>query len=77
MIDTQPQVKNSELFGLMAEMEHEQLVFCHDEATGLKAIIAIHNTVLGPAMGGTRLWNYTVGRSRNQRCASAFTWNDI
>ncbi len=58
MIDTQPQVKNSELFGLMAEMEHEQLVFCHDEATGLKAIIAIHNTVLGPAMGGTRLWNY-------------------
>lgn len=58
MIDTQPQVKNSELFSLMAEMEHEQLVFCHDEATGLKAIIAIHNTVLGPAMGGTRLWNY-------------------
>lgn len=58
MIDTHPQVKNSELFGLMAEMEHEQLVFCHDEATGLKAIIAIHSTVLGPAMGGTRLWNY-------------------
>src|SRR5690606_23781040 len=32
--------------------------FCHDEATGLKAIIAIHNTVLGPALGGTRMWHY-------------------
>ncbi|MDH5597972.1 MAG: leucine dehydrogenase [Cyclobacteriaceae bacterium] len=39
-------------------MGHEQVVFCHDEATGLKAIIAIHNTILGPALGGTRLWNY-------------------
>lgn len=42
----------------MATLEHEQLVFCHDEAIGLKAIIAIHNTVLGPSMGGTRMWNY-------------------
>jgi leucine dehydrogenase len=37
---------------------HEQVVFCHDEPTGLKAIIAIHNTVLGPALGGTRMWSY-------------------
>jgi leucine dehydrogenase len=37
---------------------HEQVVFCNDNATGLKAIIAIHNTVLGPALGGTRMWNY-------------------
>jgi len=58
MIDTQPQVKNSEIFSTMARMEHEQLVFCHDEVLGLKAIIAVHNTVLGPAMGGTRMWNY-------------------
>lgn len=58
MIDTQPQVKESRIFEKMADMKHEQLVFCHDEATGLKAIIAIHNTVLGPAMGGTRMWNY-------------------
>lgn len=58
MIETQPQVKNTELFSLMSQMEHEQLVFCHDEEIGLKAIIAIHNTVLGPAMGGTRMWNY-------------------
>ena len=37
---------------------HEQVVFCQDNNTGLKAVIAIHNTTLGPALGGTRLWNY-------------------
>ncbi len=37
---------------------HEQVVFCHDPQVGLKAIIAIHNTTLGPALGGTRMWNY-------------------
>ncbi|EAR61038.1 Glu/Leu/Phe/Val dehydrogenase dimerization domain-containing protein [Neptuniibacter caesariensis] len=37
---------------------HEQVVFCHDESTGLKAIIAIHNTNRGPALGGCRMWNY-------------------
>ena len=37
---------------------HEQIVFCNDKDTGLKAIIGIHNTVLGPALGGTRMWNY-------------------
>lgn len=44
----------SQMFG----MGHEQVVFCQDEATGLKAIIGIHNTVLGPALGGTRMWVY-------------------
>ncbi len=39
-------------------MEHEQVLFCTDKKTGLKAIIAVHNTVLGPALGGTRMWNY-------------------
>jgi leucine dehydrogenase len=38
--------------------EHEQVVFCHDKASGLRAIIAIHNTNLGPAVGGCRMWNY-------------------
>ncbi|MCB0420099.1 MAG: Glu/Leu/Phe/Val dehydrogenase [Bdellovibrionales bacterium] len=38
--------------------EHEQVVYCRDERCGLKAIIAIHNTTLGPALGGTRMWNY-------------------
>lgn len=47
------------LFSEVSKLGHEQVVFCHDEATGLKAIIGIHNTVLGPACGGTRMWNYT------------------
>lgn len=38
--------------------EHEEVIFCHDKTVGLKAIIAIHNTSLGPALGGTRMWNY-------------------
>lgn len=42
----------------MQSMGHEQVVFCQDPQTGLNAIIAIHNTVLGPSLGGTRLWNY-------------------
>ncbi len=37
---------------------HEQVLYCHDSSVGLKAIIAIHNTALGPALGGTRMWNY-------------------
>ena len=40
------------------QMGHEQVVFCYDEHTGLRAMIAIHNTTLGPALGGTRMWNY-------------------
>jgi leucine dehydrogenase len=52
-------VQHSGIFGTLAQSGHEQVVFCHDEPTGLKAIIAIHNTVLGPALGGTRMWNYT------------------
>jgi len=42
----------------MSEYNHEQLLFCNDNATGLKAIIAVHNTTLGPALGGTRMWQY-------------------
>jgi phenylalanine dehydrogenase len=38
--------------------EHEQIVFCNDPSTGLKAIIAIHNTTLGPALGGCRMHPY-------------------
>ena len=37
---------------------HEQVVFCHDPSTGLRAIIAIHSTALGPALGGTRFYPY-------------------
>ncbi len=37
---------------------HEQVVFCQDEASGLRAVIAIHSTALGPALGGTRFYPY-------------------
>ena len=46
------------VIGQMANMGHEQILFCNDAETGLKAIIAVHNTVLGPALGGTRIWAY-------------------
>lgn len=46
------------IFEQMQAMGHEQVVFCHDPHSGLNAIIAIHNTTLGPALGGTRLWSY-------------------
>lgn len=46
------------VIGQMLINNHEQVLFCNDNATGLKAIIAIHNTVLGPSLGGTRMWNY-------------------
>ena len=46
------------LFGLTDTMGHEQVVYCNDPETGLKAIIAIHDTTLGPALGGCRFWDY-------------------
>ncbi|MEM7108135.1 MAG: Glu/Leu/Phe/Val dehydrogenase dimerization domain-containing protein [Bacteroidota bacterium] len=49
---------DTSVFGQVSQMGHEQVVFCNDGATGLKAIIGIHNTILGPALGGTRMWNY-------------------
>nr|WP_039814076.1 Glu/Leu/Phe/Val dehydrogenase [Jeotgalibacillus malaysiensis] len=55
MTQTTPAL-SADLFEKM--QEHEQIVFCNDPATGLKAIIAIHNTTLGPAIGGTRMRNY-------------------
>ncbi|HEX3214367.1 MAG TPA: Glu/Leu/Phe/Val dehydrogenase dimerization domain-containing protein, partial [Actinomycetota bacterium] len=42
----------------MAEHGHEQVVFCFDRQTGMRAIIAIHDTALGPARGGTRYRAY-------------------
>ena len=42
---------------------HEDVHFFHDEASGLKAIIAIHSTKLGPAAGGCRMWNYATGET--------------
>lgn len=45
-------------FDLVDFDNHEQVVFCSDEKTGLKAIIAVHSTALGPAAGGCRFWDY-------------------
>ena len=50
--------KISPVFGQVSFDDHEQVVFCNDKDTGLKAIISIHNTVMGPALGGTRMWQY-------------------
>lgn len=50
--------KRTELFEAMAAMGHEQVVFCQDASSGYRGIIAIHSTALGPAVGGTRFWNY-------------------
>ncbi|MFD1039194.1 branched-chain amino acid dehydrogenase [Virgibacillus byunsanensis] len=47
-----------EIFTYMEKYDYEQLVFCQDKNSGLKAIIAIHDTTLGPALGGTRMWTY-------------------
>jgi len=49
---------NPVLFHRLTEHDYEQIVFCQDKSTGLKAIIAIHNTTLGPGLGGTRMYNY-------------------
>jgi leucine dehydrogenase len=48
----------STLFEQLASYDHEQIVFCRNDDVGLRAIIAIHNTTLGPALGGTRLYDY-------------------
>ena len=45
-------------FSDMSMMGHEQVVFCRNDDVGLRAIIAIHDTTLGPALGGLRLYNY-------------------
>ncbi|ANB17199.1 Glu/Leu/Phe/Val dehydrogenase dimerization domain-containing protein [Dokdonella koreensis] len=46
------------IFETIARTGHEEVVFCHNQDVGLKAIIAVHNTVLGPALGGLRMWPY-------------------
>lgn len=45
-------------FEIMDAKGHEQIIFCRNEAIGLKSIIAIHDTTLGPALGGCRMWPY-------------------
>ena len=47
-----------EIFKELNSRGHEQIVFFNDPYSGLKGIVAIHNTTLGPALGGCRMWNY-------------------
>jgi len=49
---------NKGIFERVSKTNHEQVVYCNDESTGLKAIIAIHNNTLGPALGGCRMYPY-------------------
>src|SRR5258708_19928023 len=49
------------MMGVFQDLEtygHEQIAFFHDKETGLKTILGIHSTVLGPALGGCRMWKY-------------------
>jgi leucine dehydrogenase len=50
-----------DIFDAMAKRGHEQLVFWSEPSIGYRGIIAIHDTTLGPALGGTRFWNYSSG----------------
>ncbi len=52
------QSSDNPIISEMSAMGHDQVLFCSDNETGLKAIIAIHDTTLGPALGGTRMWSY-------------------
>jgi leucine dehydrogenase len=47
-----------DIFKRLADSDHEQVLFCYEPSSGYRGIIAIHNTTLGPALGGTRFWNY-------------------
>jgi leucine dehydrogenase len=49
---------DTDLFRLMAEYGHEQVSLYQDPASGYRGIIAVHDTRLGPALGGTRFWHY-------------------
>lgn len=56
-LDVGEQQKNI-ILDKMGKMGHEQVLFCRDKKTGLKAIIAIHDTTMGPSLGGVRMWKY-------------------
>lgn len=72
----------SQIFEKIAEMGHEQVIFCQDRDSGYRGIIAIHSTRLGTAVGGTRFWDYAreedaiidalrLSRGMTYKCAAA------
>ena len=69
--------------GSAGEADHEQVVFCQDSPPGLRAIIAIYSTALGPGLGGTRFYPYgsegealadVLRLSKAKRCARPAGW---
>src|SRR5690606_17759382 len=56
------QESGMDVFELISEYGHEQVLFCYEPAANYRGIIAIHDTTLGPALGGTRFWNYASER---------------
>ena len=60
--DSTLESERMDIFDLMGERDHEQLVFWNEPSIGYRGIIAIHDTSLGPALGGTRFWNYDSDR---------------
>jgi leucine dehydrogenase len=61
MESTSHKTKNQDLISEAYSMGHERVLICNDKKSGLKAIIAIHSTICGPSLGGTRMWNYKNG----------------
>ena len=57
--------------------EHEQVVVCHDRDSGLRAIIAVHDTTLGPGLGGIRMWSVPQRRGGADRRAAAVGGDDL
>ena len=58
MMKNEIDISENPIISQMSTMGHDQILFCSDNETSLKAIIAIHDTTLGPALGGTRMWVY-------------------
>ena len=61
----------------MTEYGHEMLVAFSEPSAGLKAFVAVHDTTLGPACGGVRMWPHAYGGGRRQRCAAALSRHDL
>jgi glutamate dehydrogenase/leucine dehydrogenase len=65
------------VFDRIGADDYEQVVFCHDRGSGLRAIVAVHSTRLGPALGGTRFYPYaseTAGLEDVLRLARGMTY---
>ncbi len=60
-----------EIFEILKQHDHEQLLFCHDASANYKGLIAIHNTTLGPALGAPAIGSTTARPTRSStRCGS-------